>query len=249
MSTGEDEAQALDEGWDDESDAPAAASEEDELDQAWDSLPPPVSGVSVSAPASSMPPITEAVDSGWDDVPEGALPADGKRRRHRPRRAKSAAVVVGSASPVLLPRPAEPTKKQQREHVRKQRAYEAQVKQQRKQERKHERAAEMKREAQARQQQAEAEARARAERQQAREQAQRERAREQAELDRARKAKRRAAKDRSETPRRASVEVAPEPPRQLSPEAPSARKKAFRPGVVIALVILLAVALLLFWRK
>src|SRR3954468_11351122 len=94
--------------------------EDEEIDQAWDSLPPPVSPVS-AAPSSgplATEPATEEVDSGWDDVPEGVpQPSGGKRRRHRQRRAKTNAV-VSSANAVVLPRPAEPTKKQQREQAR-----------------------------------------------------------------------------------------------------------------------------------
>src|SRR5882724_11093454 len=97
--------------------------EDEEIDQAWDSLPPPaVSSVNVSAPAlppSTEEPETDEVDSGWDDVPEGIpQPSGGKRRPHRQRRAKTGAV-VSSANPVLFPHPTEPTKKQQREQARK----------------------------------------------------------------------------------------------------------------------------------
>src|SRR4051812_13327359 len=127
MNSTEDESQSLDAGWD------AQEPAEDDVDQAWDSMPPPVSAA-VSSSAPSVAPMTEEVDSGWDDVPQGApQPAagNGKRRPHRERRAK-ASTAVASANPVLMPRPAEPSKKHQREHARKQRAYEAQLKQQRK---------------------------------------------------------------------------------------------------------------------
>src|SRR5689334_11138471 len=104
MSGTEDEAQDLDSGWDTDDDSDAEAAE---------------APSGVEAVASSEEPATEEVDSGWDDVPEaapGAAPQPGgKRRPHRVRRAKTNAVPV-SSSPVLSPRPAEPTKKQQREH-------------------------------------------------------------------------------------------------------------------------------------
>src|ERR1700759_3719496 len=131
MSATEDEAKSLDEGWDDdEASGPSAAASaptaaEDDVDSAWDSLPPPVS----AAAAPSIAPKTEEVDSGWDDAPDPAAPD--KRRRHRPRRVNSGVVPV-SQNPVVLPRPAEPTKKSAREHARKLRAQEAQTKQARK---------------------------------------------------------------------------------------------------------------------
>src|SRR5688572_14705258 len=124
MSASEDESQQLDAGWDDEERSPPSLSsapssgEVDEVDEAWDSVPSPV-----SAAAPSVPPQTEEVDVGWDDVAPQASPqgAGGKRRPHRQRRAKGAELAT-SPSAVLRPRPAEPSKKQQREHARKLRA-------------------------------------------------------------------------------------------------------------------------------
>jgi hypothetical protein len=253
MSATEDESQNLDAGWDDEEpSAPSSTREEDDIDEAWDSLPPPVSGFPVStSSASSMPPATEAVDSGWDDLPEGAPGPAGKRRPHRQRRAKSNAVVT-SASPVLMPRPAEPSKKQHREHARKQRAYEAQVKQQRKQEKKTQRAVELRKDAEARAQQAEAEQQARQLRREAREASERE--------ERARRKAQHAAKASRAKPNRA-VDVKPEPPQakasaaklEASAESPLARASSsqrnwLRPGVIGTLLLLAAVVFLLVTR-
>jgi hypothetical protein len=234
MSATEDEVRGLDAGW--ETDEPA----EDEVDQAWDSLPPPVSAVNASAP--SVAPVTEEVDSGWDDVPEGApapLGGTGKRRPHRQRRAKTNAPSL-SANPVLQPRPAEPSKKHQREHARKQRAYEAQVKQQRKVEKKAQRLLEAREEAAARLRQTEAEEQARRLRREARERAEGERPKPKARPKRTPSA---------EPSGKAHVRVG-EAKREESPAHISPPKRALRPGVIIALLALAAVvALLLVLRK
>lgn len=231
MNSIEDEARTLDAGWDAEEPA------EDEVDQAWDSLPPPVSAaVASSAPSSS--PATEEVDSGWDDVPEGVpapAPGTGKRRPHRQRRAKTSGAVA-SASPVLLPRPAEPSKKQQREHARKQRAYEAQVKQQRKLEKKAQRAAEMREEAAARVRQTEAEEQARRLRREARERAETERAP-------------KPARPKRVEARKPSAKTAESAIEQPSPSHISPPKRGMRPGVIITVVLLLAGLALLLLRK
>ena len=98
MSATQDESQDLDAGWDDEPSTDAVAAAEPE-------------------------PSAEEVDGGWDDEPADASSAPsnpaaqaegGPRRPHRKRRPKSNALPV-SSNPVLMPRPAEPTKKQQRE--------------------------------------------------------------------------------------------------------------------------------------
>ena len=240
MNSTEDEAQGVDAGWDAEEPA------EDEVDQAWDSLPPPVSAPLSSSPSSSMAPATEEVDSGWDDVPEGAPQAadgagSGKRRPHRQRRAKTNAVVA-SANPVLLPRPAEPSKKHQREHARKQRAYEAQVKQQRKVERKAQRAAEMREEAAARLRQTEAEEQARTARREARARAEGERP---APAPKAARPKRVEGRKPSAKKAETSVEVT----EKESPAHSNLPKRGLRPGVIITLVVLAVVALLLVLRK
>lgn len=174
MSASEDESQQLDAGWDDEEPS------EEAVDEAWDSVAPaasaPVASGSLSS-APSMPVATEEVDGGWDDVPDPVASspgATGKRRPHRQRRTKSNAAAP-SASPVLRPRPAENNKKQQREHARKQRAYEAQTKEQRKLERKAQRAAEVRADAEERVRQAEAAEQARRMREEARERARSER--------------------------------------------------------------------------
>lgn len=239
MSASEDEQQSLDAGWDDETSSPN--DDEDDVDQAWDSLPPPVSGAPASA--SSMPPLTEAVDSGWDDVPEGGTLPNGKRRPHRPRRAKSGVASVTS-SPVLLPRPAEPTKKQQREHARKQRAYEAQVKQQRKQERKAQRQSDMRQDVEARRQQAEAEALERQKRRAERERIERERPKPVARVAVPKPA-------RSEAPKREPLESSGSSVRTSERPASPAKAPAgrLRPGVLLTLAVLVALALLLLWRK
>ena len=90
MSATEDETQSLDAGWDDEPSEPDASEPgEAEIDEAWDSLPPPVSAARSSS-APSLPPQTEEVDDGWDDVPEPAPGAPaGKRRPHRQRRVRT----------------------------------------------------------------------------------------------------------------------------------------------------------------
>ena len=234
MSATEDEVRGLDAGW--ETDEPA----EDDVDQAWDSLPPPVSAVNASAP--SIAPATEEVDSGWDDVPEGAPQpsgGDGKRRPHRQRRAKTNAPLV-SANPVLLPRPAEPSKKHQREHARKQRAYEAQVKQQRKVEKKAQRAVEAREEAAARLRQTEAEEQARRARREERERAERERPK-----PKATRAKRsESAEPSAKKPARAIEAKRPESPAHTTPP-----KRGLRPGVIITLLALAAVVALLVLRK
>src|SRR5262245_19805046 len=139
MSATEDESdeKEVDSGWDDESEP-----SEDEVDEAWDSEPsaaatsvaPSAAGASDSVP--SVPVETAEVDGGWDDAPAGP---DGKPRgkhgKHRERRAKTDAI-PSTLSPVVLPRPAQNTKKAQRAHARKARAHEAQAKQKRKDERK-----------------------------------------------------------------------------------------------------------------
>jgi len=243
MNSTEDEARSVDTGWD------AEEPSEDEVDQAWDSVPPPVSAA-LSSGAPSMAPATEEVDSGWDDVPEGAPLAAagagagvdaGKRRPHRQRRAKSNAVVA-SANPVLLPRPAEPSKKHQREHARKQRAYEAQVKQQRKVERKAQRAAEMREEAATRLRQNEAEEQARQARREARARAEAERP---APAPRAPKAKRIDTSKPSTKKASAAVEVK----QKETPAHSNLPKRGLRPGVLITLAVLAVVALLLVLRK
>jgi hypothetical protein len=234
MSSIEEETQSVDAGWDAEEPA------EDEVDSAWDSLPPPVSAA-VSSSAPSVAPATEEVDSGWDDMPEGApaaVPGNGKRRPHRQRRAKSN-VPLTSASPVLLPRPAEPSKKHQREHARKQRAYEAQVKQQRKLEKKAQRANEMREEAAARLRQTEAEEQARRLRREARERAESERAAKPARPKRA-------------EVRKSSVKTAPAPievKSKPSSSHTSLPKRGMRPGIIITLVVLAALVALLLLRK
>jgi|GEM_PF-7072476 len=235
MSASEDEVRGLDAGW--ETDEPA----EDEVDQAWDSLPPPVSAVSARAP--SIAPATEEVDSGWDDVPEGApVPSGGtgKRRPHRQRRAKTSSPLVG-ANPVLQPRPAEPTKKHQREHARKQRAYEAQVKQQRKVEKKAQRLVEAREEAAARLRQTEAEEQARRLRREARERAESERPKPKARPKRTQSAEPTAKKAARLVP----VEAKP----KESPAHTTLPKRGLRPGVIITLLALAAVVALLLLRK
>lgn len=234
MSSTEEEARGIDAGWD------AGEPSEDDVDQAWDSVPPPISAA-VASSAPSTAPATEEVDSGWDDVPDGApgpVAASGKRRPHRQRRAKTNAAVA-SANPVLLPRPAEPSKKHQREHARKQRAYEAQVKQQRKVEKKAQRAVEMREEAAARLRQREAQARARQE----------ERAR--AESNRPAPTRKAASPKRVEGVKPSLGRAAPavEVKRKEPPARSGRFERALRPGVVITLAVLLAVALLLVLRK
>ncbi len=235
MST-TDESQNLDAGWDEEEPG------EDEVDQAWDSVAP---SVPVSAGAPSIAPKTEEVDVGWDDVPDGVpAPATGKRRPHRQRRQKSN-VVVASANPVLMPRPAEPSKKHQREHARKLRAYEAQVKEQRKVERKAQRAAEMREENAARLRQTEAEEQARTLRKEARERAERERPKPPSSLERPQssaKARAKAAAKKS-SPRAAEVKLRD----SVSPAG--LPKRGIRPGVIITLLVLAAVVALLVLRK
>lgn len=167
MTPTEDEAQNVDAGWERVShESPA----EGGVEGAWDSATSPVSVAVTSSRSPSIAPATDEVDSGWDDPPTSSPPPAGKPRRHRPRRAKTPAVAQ-SSSPVLQPRPAEPSKKQQREHARRQRAIEAQTKQQRKEERKAERAREMREEAEERLRRAEAERRVQELRREARERA------------------------------------------------------------------------------
>ena len=235
MSATEDEVRGLDAGWEIDERA------EDDVDQAWDSLPPPVSAVSASAP--SVAPMTEEVDSGWDDLPEGApapLGGTGKRRPHRQRRAKTNAPLI-SASPVLQPRPAEPSKKHQREHARKQRAYEAQVKQQRKVEKKAQRLVEAREEAAARLRQTEAEEQARRLRREARERAESERPKP--------KPKPRPKRSQLAEPSAKKPPSAFEPTREESPAHTRAPKRARRPGVIITLLALAAVVAFLLLRK
>lgn len=163
MSVTEDETQALDAGWDDDSDVPSAPSDA-----------PSSRAVGSSSNPPSLAAATEEVDEGWDDMPApsspGATPSEpsGKRRRHRERR-KPAAVVVGSQNPATLPRPAERTKKDQREQARRARAHEAAVREQKKAEKKAARAAEAREQAAARLRQTQAEEQARKAREEARE--------------------------------------------------------------------------------
>lgn len=235
MNSIEDEARGVDAGWD--ADEPS----EDDVDQAWDSVPPPISAAVSSAP--SIAPVTEEVDSGWDDVPEGApepAAGSGKRRPHRQRRTKTSAQVT-SANPVLLPRPAEPSKKHQREHARKQRAYEAQVKQQRKVERKAQRAAEMREEAAARLRQSEAEQQARQARHEAR-----------ARAESKRPAPRKAPSPKRVEASKPSVKqaaVAVEVKQKEAAARSALPRRGLRPGVIITLAVLAVVVLLLVLRK
>jgi hypothetical protein len=241
MSATEDESQSLDAGWDDE--APSEPGEDD-VDQAWDSLPPPTSGAA-SAATPSLAPATEEVDSGWDDVPEGAPQhAPGKRRPHRQRRAKTNAVAV-SQNPVLMPRPAEPSKKHQRELARKQRAHEALVKEQRKQEKKAQRAAQAREEAAARLRQTEAEALAR-----------RARLEEQQRSSVARLAKKAArpkradaAKKNEKHPEEKTPSSSVELKRKETVAHKSAPKSGPRLGVIVTLAVLAVVALLVLLSK
>jgi hypothetical protein len=231
MSVTEDESQSLDAGWDAEEDSGPG---EQEIDDAWDSLPPPVSG------APSIAPKTEEVDSGWDDLPAGApAPEGGKRRPHRQRRPKSN-VVLASSSPVLLPRPAEPTKKVQRELYRKQRAYEAQVKQQRKVEKKAQRATQAREEVAARLRQTEAEELARQRRHEARARAESQRPNPST-ADKP-------VKNRKITAKKAAP-LAAEAKRIESVTASSSAKSGLRLGVVVTLLVLAAIVALLVLRK
>lgn len=241
MSVTEDESRNLDAGWDDEplESAPSQPGvDEAEVDEAWDSIAPSVPSANAASP--SVPPQTEEVDSGWDDVAVGAPQPNGKRRPHRQRRTKASAVAV-SASPVLLPRPAEPTKKHQRELARKKRAQEAQVKQQRKLERKQQRVLEARAQAAERVRQAEAEAEARRQRQEARDRARGERPAPSAKPTPARA---KPAATKSTNPER---EVAAKPVRASKAEPPA--KRGLRPGVIITLLILVAVLALLLLNK
>lgn len=256
MSATEDESQSLDAGWDDAApsapgeDAAASAPGEDEIDQAWDSMPPPVSSASASS-APSSPPATEEVDSGWDDVPAGAPGLGGepgKRRPHRQRRPKANVALV-SSSPVLSPRPAEPTKKHQREHARKQRAQAAQAKHKRKEEKKAERAAEAREEAAARLRQREADEQARRELREAR-------AREQKERVAARPATKPAVAKPAVAKPAAAKSAAAKASSSLKAkeDVESARSQArpqsaLRPGVILALLALVVVGLVLVLRK
>jgi hypothetical protein len=241
MSATEDESQSLDAGWDDE--APSEPGEDD-VDQAWDSLPPPTSSAA-SAATPSMAPATEEVDSGWDDVPEGAPQhVPGKRRPHRQRRAKTGAVAV-SQNPVLMPRPAEPTKKHQREHARKLRAQEALVREQRKQEKKAQRAAEAREEAAARLRQTEAEALARAERLE--EQKRNSAARSAKKAARPKRAV--AAKQSEKHSEKKTLSSSVELKEKETLAHKSAPKSGLRPGVIVTLVVLAVVALLVLLSK
>jgi hypothetical protein len=235
MST-TDESQNVDAGWED--DEPGEA----EVDEAWDSVPVPLSAPissSMSAAPPSVAAATEEVDGGWDDAPVGAPSKDGKRRPHRQRRAKSAAIAP-AANPVLLPRPAEPTKKHQREHARQQRLHEAKAKQDRKAERKAERAAEAREQAAERLRQTEAEERARKMRRDARERAVSERPAPKpanpAKLSQKSGSKKLAAR---------SAEAKDKPPES----ARSHKKSGLRPGVIITLVVVAAALALLLLRK
>ncbi len=238
-----DESQNLDAGWDDAE--PAG----DPVDQAWDSMSSvPVSvssSVPVSAGAPSIAPKTEEVDVGWDDVPAGVPgrvpgPAHGKRRPHRQRREKSN-VVAASANPVLLPRPAEPQKKHQREHARQLRAREAQVKEERKLERKAQRAAEMREENAARLRQTEAEGQARKMRREARERAESERPKQAASSERAQSSRKSAAKNAASH----AVEVK----RKESPAHSTPPKRGLRLAVIITVFVLAMALGLLLLRK
>lgn len=241
MNATEDEVQTVDAGWGD------AESPEAEVDQAWDSLPPsPLSGASSSSLA--VAPATTEVDSGWDDVPDPvAPPPGGKRRPHRPRRSKSSALPA-AVSPALLPRPAAPVKKHQRDQARQARLHEAQVQKQRKAEKKAQRAAEAREEAAERQRQAQAEERARQMRREARERAQSERpvARVEAPTQSSQKA---ATPKAARAVEARAVEAKRETKRQraTSPAVPS--KRAFRPGVILVLLVLAAVVAGLALRK
>ena len=213
MSATQDESQDLDAGWDDTDEGVTESSAEPE-------------------------PSAEEVDGGWDDAEvapagSGTEPSagGGRRRPHRQRRAKSQAVPL-SSNPVLLPRPAEPSKKQQREHARQQRAHEAQVKQQRKAERKAERAEQARQEAAERVRQAEAEERARKMRQEARERARSDRP----------------APTPSAKPSRARPRAA-ELKRDRATPVSQAPKRGPRYGVIVTLLALAAAVALLVLRK
>lgn len=235
MST-TDESQNVDAGWED--DEPGEA----EVDEAWDSVPVPVSGP-VSSSMSVAPPsvavATEEVDGGWDDVPAGSPAKDGKRRPHRQRRTKSNAVAP-AANPVLLPRPAEPSKKHQREHARQQRLYEAKVKQERKAERKAQRAAEAREQAAERLRQTEAEERARKARRDARQRAESERP--------APKPANPAKSSQKSSSKKLAARAA-----EVKPQAPESsrgrQKSGLRPGVIITIVVIAAALALLLLRK
>lgn len=220
MSETQDEAADLDAGWDDA-----------ESDSA-----PSQSG---APPLSSEPePSADEVDGGWDDAPSGEAPAEGavRRRPHRKRRAKSSNALPVSANPVLLPRPAEPTKKHHRDHARQQRAHEAQAKQQRKTERKAERAEQAKREAAERLRQAEADAQARRLRQEARDRARSERPERPAP-----KPKPSATKATREKSRPAEL--------KRSEPAPTVKRSGPRYGVIITVLLVAAVVALLVFKK
>lgn len=231
-----DESQNLDAGWDNE---PA----EDEVDQAWDSLPPPTSAPSAPAlsvaPPSAMP-ATEEVDGGWDDAPAGTPQTrDGKRRPHRQRRAKSNAMPA-AANPVLLPRPAEPTKKHQRELARQQRLHEAKVKHERKAERKAQRAAEAREQAEARLRQTEAEERARKMRREARERAESERP--------AVKPPKSVKSSQKASAKQASARAGEPKPDAVSERA-SRKSGGLRPAVIVTLLLLAGAVAFLVLRK
>jgi hypothetical protein len=204
--------------------------EAQELDAGWDDI-----GTSSEPTASSQPePSADEIDGGWDDASSGETGSPQQastRRPHRKRRPKSQAISI-SASPVLMPRPAEPSKKQQREHARQQRAYEAQLKQQRKVERKAERAEQAKRETAERLRQAEAEEQARRMRREARERARSERPAPKA------VAKPQRAKPRSLEPKRAE-----------SPALSRAARRGPRYGVIITLLAIATVIALLVLRQ
>ncbi len=225
----EDESRSVDAGW-------GAEEAAEDVDQSWDSIVPPVSAV-----GPSLAPATEEVDSGWDDVPAGApAPTTGKRRPHRQRRAKTNAPLT-SATPALLPRPAEPSKKHQREHARKQRALEAQVKEQRKVEKKAQRAVEAREEAAARLRQTEAEEQARRMRREARQRAESERP-----APKAASTKRVEARKATEGKTlSASIEVKS----KAAIAHTGIPKRGLRPGIIITLVVLAAVIALLLLRK
>ncbi len=225
----------LDAGWDDEEAA------ESELDKTWDSLvPPPVSLVPVSAEV-----VTGEVDVGWDDAPEPgvAQPSGGKRRPHRQRRAQTKAAPP-SANPIVAPRPAEPTKKSQRELSRQRRGHEAERKEQAKLARKAERAEEARVAAAERLRQAEEEERARQVRRAARERAQSERPASQSRRARPEAEDRAGARavEPKRSPGKAKLRGQPS-------VAPSSTKPRLRLGVIITLGLAAVIAALLLLKK
>jgi cobalamin biosynthesis Mg chelatase CobN len=162
----------------------------------------------------------------------------GKRRPHRQRRPKSNALPQ-AANPVLLPRPAAPVKKHQRDQARQARLHEAQVQKQRKAERKAQRAAEAREEAAERLRRAEAEERARKMRRDARERADSERP-----------------SAKAESPAKSSPKTGIKRPSRAveakHKEAPSLSvpmKRGIRPVVIVTLLVLAAVGAWLVLRR